>query len=92
MLKNKNILEGFRLKKSNDTDMKQKIIDHLQSIHNQQDDLKGLTLALYNKEMKNLSDVIVNTISRLITTGVLKEIKTKNGNRYYKLLDSNKNS
>jgi hypothetical protein len=80
------------LKKGDSIDMTQKIIDHLLSANGQKDDLEGLTLSLYNKEMKNLSKVITNTLSQLVSKGIIKQIKNHNGRRYFKLSDSFNNS
>ena len=85
-------MEGINLKKGDTIDMTQKIIDHLLSTNNKKDDLEGLTLALYNKEMKNLSKVINNTLSQLVSKGIIKQVKNHNGQSYFKLSDSFKES
>ena len=89
---NSKILEGISLKKGDSIDMTQKIIDHLLSANGKKDDLKGLTLALYNEEMKNLSEVITRTLSQLISKGIIKQVKNHNGRSYFKLSDSFKGS
>lgn len=85
-------MEGINLKKGDSIEMTQKIIDHLLSANDQKDDLKGLTLALYNKEIKNLSKVIYNTLSQLVSKGIIKQVKNHNGRSYFKLSDSFKGS
>jgi len=71
-------------------DMTQRIIDHLLSAKDQKDDLKGLTLALYNKEMKNLSKIITYNLSQLISKDIIIKQKSHNGKTYFKLSRSHK--
>ena len=68
------------------TFLSHKIIEHLMSKENMQDDLSGLVLDIYAKEMKQLSEKIIKHLAGLKENGIIIEHKDEKGNLYYKLL------
>ena len=69
-------------------DLPERIIEHLRLKKETGDDLDGIALAIYQNEMKGLSDSIINNLSDLIESGKIKEFCSKNGKRYYKLAET----
>ena len=69
-------------------DLSEKIIEHLRLKKKTGDDLSGIVLAIYQKELKELSDKILNNLSELIKRGSITEIRYKDGKRYYKLVET----
>ena len=65
------------------------IIQHLLKKKDHKDDLEGISLFVYENELKNLSNEIMSTISDLISKGLLKELKNSSGQKCYQLSDSN---
>jgi len=68
------------------TFLSHKIIEHLMSKENYQDDLSGLVLDIYAKEMKQLSDKIIKHIAGLEDQGIIEEFKDDKGRKFFKLL------
>lgn len=68
------------------TFLSHKIIEHLMSKENMQDDISGLVLDIYEKEMKQLSEKIIKHLSELKEKGIITEYKDGKGKQYYKLL------
>ena len=68
-----------------------RITDHLKLKENKQDDLNGIILAIYETEMKNLSQKVIMSLSHMIKKGIVTEFKTQGGKSYYQLVN-NKNS
>jgi hypothetical protein len=80
-------------------DLPQKIIMHLTSKSiNKEDDLNGICLAIFEKEINKLSDkmfndfsdTIIKELSELIDKGIIKEHKDQNEKLFYRLVNSNK--
>lgn len=84
---------------NNRSNLSQKIIGHLSSKSiNKEDDLNGICLAIFEKEINNwsdkmfkdLSDKIIKGLSELIDKGIITEYKDQNEKLYYRLVKSNK--
>ncbi|GAB4377845.1 MAG: hypothetical protein Kow0042_26120 [Calditrichia bacterium] len=54
--------------------------------NNHSDDLEGIVLALYEKEIEKLSAHIVKNLGYLISIGVVEEVQSQEGRRIYRLL------
>ena len=65
--------------------MADKIINHLASKNDHQDNLDGLILGLYESEIQVLSQKVTETLSNLISKGIIKEVINSNGERFFKL-------
>jgi len=72
------------------TDLSERIIEHLISKDNMQDDLEGIVLGIYDKEMKRLSERILCGLSDLVAKKKIIEIKRKNEKRIYQLINDKK--
>lgn len=81
------------------SDIPQKIIIHLTSKSiNKEDDLNGICLAIFEKEInklsdkifKDFSDSIIKELSELIDKGIITEYKDQNDKLLYRLVNSNK--
>jgi hypothetical protein len=77
------------------TSISHKIIEHISSKSiNKEDDLNGICLAIFEKEInelsdkmfKDFSDIIIKELSELINKGIITEGKDQSGKHYYKLL------
>ena len=66
-------------------DLSERIIEHLMLKEEMQDDLEGIVVGIYNKEMEKLSERITKSLSDLITKGKITIIKIHNGKRIYQL-------
>jgi hypothetical protein len=84
---------------NNQSDISQKIIGHLRSKSIiKEDDLNGICLSIFEKEINNLSDkmfkdfsnTIIKELSELIDKGIIKEHKDQNEKLFYRLANSNK--
>ncbi len=75
-----------KLMSDNKIYLSQRIIEHLNVKETEGDDLNGLVLAIYEKEMKKLSENIIKTVSDLILKEIITEYQHQNGKRYYKLV------
>ena len=80
-------------------DLPQKIIMHLTSKSiNKEDDLDGICLAIFEKEINNLSDkmfkdfsdTIIKVISELVNNGMITAYKDQKDKLLYRLVNSNK--
>ncbi len=76
---------GFYEREKNLIDI---IIKHLQKKKDHQDDLEGILLIVYEKELKNLSGEILTAICDLVSQGILMESKNSSGQKCYQLSDS----
>ena len=65
----------------------QRIIAHLRVKKMEGDDLNGIVLTIYEKEMKKLSEKIIKTLSDLILKKIITEYQHQNGKRFYKLIE-----
>ena len=70
----------------NQTSVAQRIIEHLKLKNYRGDDLDGITIAIYDQEMKVLSRQIVKDLAELITEGIISETMDQDGKRRYKLV------
>jgi predicted transcriptional regulator with HTH domain len=61
------------------------IIQHLLDTKDHKDDLDGISLSVFDKEMKNLSDDILTGIEELVSKGLIVECKNSSGEKYYRL-------
>ena len=68
------------------TNLSNRIIDHLKQKQDGRDDLDGLVIAIYEKEMKRLTEKIMNDLADLIAKGVVAEYENNNGKRGLKLI------
>ena len=84
---------------TNRTNLSQKIIGHLTSKSiNKEDDLNGICLAIFEKEINNLSDkmfkdfsdTIIKELSELVDNGIITAYKDQNEKLLYRLVNSNK--
>lgn len=64
------------------------IIQHLLRKKDHQDDLEGISLFIYEKELKNLSSEIISAINELVSKGLLKELENPSGQKSYQLSNS----
>ena len=80
-------------------DLPQKIIGHLRSKSIiKEDDLNGICLAIFEKEINNLSnkmfkdfsDTIIKELSELVDNGIITAYKDQNEKLLYRLVSSNK--
>jgi len=67
-----------------------RITDHLKLMEDKQDDLNGIILAIYETEVKDLSEKVISSLSRLIEKGIVIESKGQNGKCYYQLIQDKK--
>ncbi len=84
---------------NNQSDISQKIIGHLRSESiNKEDDLNGICLSIFEKEINNLSDkmfkdfsdTIIKELSELVDNGIITAYKDQNEKLLYRLVNSNK--
>lgn len=84
---------------NNQSDLPQKIIEHLSSKSiNKEDDLNGICLAIFEKEInklsdkmfKDFSDTIIKELSELVEKEIITEYKDQNDKLFYRLVKSNK--
>ena len=84
---------------TNRTNLSQKIIGHLSSKSiNKEDDLNGICLAIFEKEINNLSDkifkefsdTIIKELSKLVEKEIITAYKDQNDKLFYRLVKSNK--
>ena len=69
-----------------------RITEHLKLKEDRQDDLNGIILSIYEKEIKNVSDKVVVTLSQMIKNGIIVELKDQNGKSYYHLVKDKNNT
>ena len=62
----------------NQNNISEKIIEHLKSKADHRDNLDGIVIAIYEKEMKRLTENIIRNLSTLIKKGIV--IQTMNYN------------
>ncbi len=83
----------------NQSDISQKIIGHLGSKSiNKEDDLNGICLSVFEKEINSLSDkmfkdfsnAIIKGLSELVDNGIITAYKDQNEKLLYRLVNSNK--
>lgn len=67
--------------------MSRRIIKHLLDKKDHTDDLDGITLFVYENEVKELSDKVITTIGDLLSKGLLIESVHPSGKNYYQLSD-----
>lgn len=67
-----------------------KITDHLKLKEDKQDDFNGIILAIYETEVKNVSEKVIASLSHLIEKGIVIESKGQNGKCYYQLIQDKK--
>ena len=84
---------------NNQSDLSQKIIGHLGSKSmSEEDDLNGICLSIFEKEINNLSnkmfkdfsDTIIKELSELVDNGIITAYKDQNEKLLYRLVNSNK--
>jgi len=63
------------------------IIQHLLQKKDHKDDLEGITLFIYEKELKNLSNEIMDVLADLVTHDLLVEYEHPEGKKYYLITD-----
>ena len=82
---------------NNQSDLSQKIIGYLGSKSiNKEDDLNGICLSVFEKEINNLSDkmfkdfsnTIIKELSELIDKGIITGYKDQNEKLLYRLVNS----
>jgi hypothetical protein len=70
------------------TNINQRIIQHLMEKKGHKDNIEGITLMIYEKEIKHLSDQIMDAIFDLLSRGLIVESSSSSGQKYYQLSDS----
>jgi|WetSurMetagenome_2_1015567.scaffolds.fasta_scaffold56293_2 hypothetical protein len=63
------------------------IIQHLLERKDHKDDIEGITLFIYEKELKNLSNEIMDVLADLVTHDLLVEHEDTEGKKYYLISD-----
>ena len=66
-----------------------KILSHLENRSDGKDDLDGLIISIYEKEMKSLTENIMKELAVLITKGIIVEHENHYGKRWVQLLKKN---
>ncbi len=61
--------------------MSDRIIKYLLDKKDHQDDLEGITLFVYENEVKELSGEVMNAIGILLSKGLLKECENSDGKK-----------
>ena len=69
-------------------EIRNSIIQHLLNNKDHIDDIEGISLFVYNKEIKNLSDEILAEILELISNGLVVEREDFPDKKYYQLSDN----
>ncbi len=64
------------------------IIQHLLKKKDHKDDLEGISIFVYEKELENLSGEIMSTIGDLVAKGLLKVSENSVGQKKYQLSNS----
>jgi hypothetical protein len=73
----------------NRRDLSQRIIDHLKLKKENSDLLDDIIIAMYDNEMKNLSEDILTSLNDLISKGIIVENKKNDNKTLYKLKTHN---
>ncbi len=68
----------------------ERIIEHLMNKEQMSDDLEGIVLGIYDKEMKKLSEKIMKSLSCLVAKRKIIETKGMDGKMVYQLLKDKK--
>lgn len=63
------------------------ITQHLRGKKDHKDDLEGIIMFFYKKELKNLSDEILSSLADLLSKGIITELKNSSGQKCYQLSD-----
>ena len=63
------------------------ITQHLRKKKDHKDDLEGIVIFFYKKELKNLSDEILSSLADLLSKGIIAELKNSSGQKCYQLSD-----
>ncbi len=71
---------------NNQINLSKRIIEHLRLNKDRRDELDGIVIAIYEKEMKKLSEKIIYNLAEFIAKGIIIENVDQNGKRYYKLI------
>ena len=76
---------------SDQSKLSKRIIEHLMLRAEMKDDLEGIAIGIYDREIKELSMEIDRSLKNLINKGiiVLSNV-TKDGKQYYQLLETPK--
>ena len=69
--------------KAKEKSLSDRIILHLLEQKGNKDDLEGITLFFYEKELKNLSNEILDALADLIAQNLLVESENTDGKKYY---------
>ena len=75
--------------KNSQSNLSNRIINHLKYRDNHCDKLDNIIIAMYDTEMKNLSNQIVESIADLMRDGIIVEDKKNDDKTIYKLKISN---
>lgn len=67
------------------TNLSKRIIDHLKINKNGKDDLDNIIISIYDNEMQDLSQKIVQSLSELIKEGIISEDKNNDDTILYKI-------
>jgi hypothetical protein len=67
--------------------IRNRIIEYLSARKDKRDELNGLLLAVFGQEIENLTKEILRNVGDLVSEGIIKEEKEKQGEIYYKLVD-----
>ena len=73
--------------KINQKNLSDIIIKYLSDKKDHQDNLEGITLFVYENEVKELSGQVMNAIGDLLSKGLLKELENSDGRKSYQLLN-----
>jgi hypothetical protein len=82
------INKGIIKTKINQKNLSDRIIRHLLDKNDHKDDLSGITLFIYENEVKELSGEVMNSIGILLSKGLIKEAESSTGKKYYLLSDN----
>jgi len=69
------------------TNLSEKIIEHLQFKINKEDDYDSLVIAIYENELNKLAETINKDLSELITEGIITDYKNQSGKRFFKMVN-----
>ena len=65
--------------------LSQEIIKYLNSKDGKSDDLDGIVIAIYENEIKNLTEKIMNELAMLLAKGIITEFKNHDRKNWFKL-------
>jgi hypothetical protein len=65
------------------------IVQHLQEKKDHKDDLEGITLSIYEKKIRSITDEITSAVNDLLQQGLIIESNNHSGQKIYKLSKDN---